>query len=105
MTYDQWKTTDPRDYEPEEEREPSELEVVYEQLRDVLETAVYDANVSANRIKKLESALEEALEYFKERYDIKDIKDIKDGKGGQQLPNEEMRIGQMIDETLYGIRF
>src|SRR6185437_2807808 len=29
MTYDQWKTTNPRDYEPEEEQEPSELELVY----------------------------------------------------------------------------
>lgn len=32
MTYDQWKTTDPRDYEPEQEEGPSELELVYGQL-------------------------------------------------------------------------
>ena len=31
--------------------------------------------------------------------------DIRDGAEGQQLPNTEMSIGQMIDETLYGIRF
>jgi hypothetical protein len=37
MTYDQWKTTDPRDYEPEEEDPASELEQVCEDLRDTQE--------------------------------------------------------------------
>ena len=99
MTYDQWKTTDPRDYEPEPEEGPTELETMYEALHEVQEQAKHDAQVAADRIKKLESALEEALEYFKDRYDIRD------GAEGQQLPNTEMQIGMMIDETLYGIRF
>jgi hypothetical protein len=99
MTYDQWKTTDPRDYEPEREEEPSELELVYGQLHNAMEDAKSSAYESAARIKELEAALEEALEYFKARYDVVD------GDSGEQLPNEEMRLGQMIDETLYGIRF
>jgi hypothetical protein len=99
MTYDQWKTTDPRDYLPEPEEEPSELEMVCAELHEVKETAKHEAEVVAYRIKELTAALEETLEYFKDRYDIKD------GAGGQQLPNEEMRLGQMIDEALHGIQF
>lgn len=34
MSYDQWKTTDPREYEPEEPEPVSELEEVCDQLRD-----------------------------------------------------------------------
>lgn len=99
MTYDQWKTTDPRDYEPEPEQEPSELEQVYEQLREAQETAKHNATVAANRIKELEAALEEALEYFKDNYDVVD------GSYGEPRPNKEMRLGQRIDEALHGIRF
>jgi hypothetical protein len=99
MTYDQWKTTDPRDYEPEEEREPSELEVSYEKLRETQETAAYDAKVAADRIRRLEAALEEALEYFKDRYDVVD------GDYGEPRPNKEMSLGQMIDIELHGIQF
>lgn len=99
MTYDQWKTTDPRDYEPEQEEEPTELELVYQQLHEAQETAKYDAKVAADRIKKLEAALEEALEYFEDRYDVVD------GSYGEPSPNKEMSLGQMIDETLHGIRF
>jgi len=99
MTYDQWKTTDPRDYEPEEDQGPSELESVYEQLHETQETAKHDRQLAASRIKELTAALEEALEYFKDNYDVVD------GSDGEQRPNKEMRLGQMIDETLYGIRF
>ena len=31
--------------------------------------------------------------------------DVVDGDNGEQLPNKEMRLGQMIDEALHGIRF
>ncbi len=99
MTYDQWKTTDPRDYEPEAEQEPSDLELAEIHLHEVQETAKHNAKVAADRVAELTTALEEALEYFKERYDIRDR------AGGQQLPNEEMRLGTMIDEALHGIRF
>ena len=99
MTYDRWKTTDPRDYEPEPEQEPSELELVYEQLADAQADAKHAAEVAAGRIKELECALEEALDYFKDRYDVND------GDYGEPSPNKEMRLGQMIDEALYGIRF
>jgi hypothetical protein len=99
MTYDQWKTTDPRDYLPEPEEEPSELELLYGRLHEAEGTAKHDAKVSASRIKELTAALEEALEYFKDNYDVVD------GADGEQRPNKEMRLGQMIDEALYGIRF
>jgi hypothetical protein len=99
MTYDQWKTTDPREYLQEPEEEPSELETVYDRLREVEETAKWDAKLAAARIKELTAALEEALEYFKDNYDVVD------GPDGEQRPNKEMRLGQMIDEALHGIRF
>lgn len=99
MTYDQWKTTDPRDYEPEENGGATELELVYDQLHAAQESEKHTEVNAKARILELSTALEEALEYFKERYDIRD------GAGGQQLPNEEMRLGQMIDEALHGIRF
>jgi len=99
MTYDQWKTTDPRDYEPEEPEEVSELEAVYNTLHEVMDTANHNAQIAAARIKELEVALNEALDYFTDRYDVRD------GANGEQLPNEEMRIGQMLDEALHGIRF
>lgn len=98
MTYDQWKTTDPRDYEPEEERPLSELEELEERIYELQDDLRSLERIRAARIKELEAALEEALEYFKERYDVKD-------GDGKQLPNEEMRLGTMIDETLYGIQF
>ena len=101
MTYDQWKTTDPREYiqHPYDEDEPTELELVYEKLEEAREDAKWAADRATSRIKELTAALEEALEYFKERYDIRD------GADSQQLPNKEMRLGQMIDEALYGIQF
>ena len=90
MTYDQWKTTDPRDYEPEPEEEPTELDLVYERLHETQEAAKHDAQVAAKRIKELEAALEEALEYFEDRYDVVD------GSYGEPGPNKEMSLGQMI---------
>ncbi len=99
MTYDQWKTTDPRDYEPEPEEGLSELDLVYEQLWQAQNDAKHAAEVAAARIKTLEASLEEALEYFKDKYDVND------GDYGEPAPNKEMQLGQMIDETLYGIRF
>jgi hypothetical protein len=101
MTYDQWKTTDPREYSHvEEDRdEPSELDALYDALWEVKEGARHAAEIATARIKKLEADLLECLEYFKKHYDVKD------GDHGEQLPNEEMRLGTMVDETLYGIRF
>ena len=98
-TYDQWKTTDPRDYETEPEQGPTELELVYDQLRAAQESEKFTEQNAKARIAELTASLEEALEYFKKNYDVKD------GDNGEQLPNEEMRLGTMIDETLYGIRF
>ena len=99
MTYDQWKTTDPREYErDEEDGAPSELELVYEQLHETQQDAKHAAEMSASRIKTLEAALEEALEYIKQDYDGLD------GDGGP-LPNRAMQLGTMIDEILHGIRF
>lgn len=99
MTYDQWKTTDPRDYEPEPEEGPTELEEVYLTLHEIQRSAKAAALEAENRIKELTTALEEALEYFKDRYDVVD------GSYGEPSANKEMQLGQMIEETLHGIPF
>ena len=99
MTYDQWKTTDTRDYEPEPEQEPSELEQVYQALAEAKKDAKHASDVAHRRIVELTAALEEALEYFEDRYDVVD------GDYGEPRPNKEMSLGQMIDITLHGIRF
>ena len=46
------------------------------------------------RIRKLEAALEECMEYFESRYDVVD------GDYGQPRPNKEMQMGHMIDEVM-----
>lgn len=97
MTYDQWKTTDPRDYEPEAEQddEPTELDVAYDRIIQLEHTS----KESAKRICELEASLSECLAYFKDNYDVVD------GDYGEPAPNKEMQFGTMIEETLYGIRF
>lgn len=99
MTYDLWKTTDPREYERDAEEEPTELELVYEQLHEARQEAKYIAERNAARIKELTIALEEALEYFR------DHSDVNDGDYGEPSPNKEMQLASMIDEALYGIQF
>jgi hypothetical protein len=92
MTYDQWKTTDPNDraYRDSDEDQPSELDLVYDDLAQAKLDAKCAAQDAAKRIAELAASLEEALEYFKDRYDVKD------GEDGTQLPNDEMRLGTMI---------
>jgi hypothetical protein len=60
MTYDQWKTTDPRDYEPEEEEQQSELDLAYDRILEL-----------DRRNAKLVAALEKAVEMLEE-YDLRD---------------------------------
>jgi hypothetical protein len=74
------------------------LEDCFEKIRELQDDAKHAAAVSMARIAALTLALQECLEYFKDRYDVIDGTIC-------QRPNTEMRIGQMIDETLYGIRF
>jgi hypothetical protein len=78
--------------------ERTELDLVYDQLHETQLDAKRAATVTGKRIAELSAALEEALEYFRDNYDVVD------GDDGPR-PNKEMRLGQMIDETLYGIRF
>lgn len=75
-------------------------------LRDHVVDAIIAINKSTpkaakqsaeKRIKELEAALEEALEYFEDRYDVVD------GSYGEPSPNREMALGQMIDVLLHGI--
>jgi hypothetical protein len=98
-TYDQWKTTDPRDLEPEPEEEQSELELAYEEIRELRDDAKISAQSHAARIKELEAALLECVEYFNKHADIVD------GDDGKQAANKEMQLGRMVDEALFGIRF
>ena len=81
-----------------DEDERTELDLVYDDLHQAKVDASHAALIAGNRIVELTVALEEALEYFKDNYDVVD------GDDGPR-PNKEMRLGQMIDETLYGIRF
>jgi hypothetical protein len=48
------------------------------------------------RIDRLESDLNECLEYFH------DHSDVVDGDYGEPSPNKEMRLASMLDETLNG---
>lgn len=82
-----------------EEDERTELDMVYDDLAQARLDHKYDVEKHTSRILELTIALEEALEYFKDRYDVRD------GDNGEQRPNKEMQMGQMIDEALHGIRF
>ena len=82
-----------------EEDERTELDLVYDDLFQAKADAKYAREQAEGRIAELTAALLEALEYFNDR------SDIRDGAEGQQLPNEEMRLGMMIDEAIHGIRF
>jgi hypothetical protein len=79
-----------------DEDERTELDLVYDDLYQAKLDAKYAREQAEGRIVELTVALEEALAYFRNRYV---------GADGKQLPNDEMRLGTMIDETLYGIRF
>lgn len=81
-----------------EEDERTELDMVYDDLAQARLDHKYDVEKHTSRILELTVALEEALAYFKDNYDVVD------GDDGPR-PNKEMRLGQMIDETLHGIRF
>ena len=81
-----------------DEDERTELDLVYDDLYEAKADAKYAREQAEGRIAELKAALEEALEYFRDRYDVID------GEDGPR-PNKEMRLGTMIDETLYGIRF
>jgi hypothetical protein len=48
------------------------------------------------RISRLEADLEECAEHFKDNCDVVD------GDYGEPVPNKEMRLYSMIQETLYG---
>lgn len=97
--YDAWKLRSPDDElgtEPDDpEDEKTELDLAY----DALALARRAVDTTQTRIRRLEADLEECLAYFKNRYDVAD------GPDGTQRPNEEMRLGQMIEHTLHGIPF
>jgi hypothetical protein len=48
------------------------------------------------RVRVLEADLAECLDYFKDRYDVVD------GDYGHPAPNKEMRLGRMIEQTIFG---
>jgi hypothetical protein len=81
-----------------DEDERTELDLVYDDLYQAKVDAKYAREQAEGRIAELTLALEEALAYFRDNYDVVD------GEDGPR-PNKEMRLGQMIDEALYGIRF
>jgi ABC-type Zn2+ transport system substrate-binding protein/surface adhesin len=98
-TYDQWKTTDPREFMNDEEDHPSEADILEKHLWQVKEDAKDAALKAEKRITELEAALNECLEYFQ------DHSDVDDGDYGEPYPNKEMRLASMVDEALHGIQF
>jgi hypothetical protein len=74
------------------EQEPDAIKA----LATLQASHVEELRAAYERIKTLESDLEECLEYFKNNYDVVD------GDDGEQSPNKEMRLGCMIQETLHG---
>jgi len=60
----------------------------------VAKTAQDMLDVGNTKIDRLTAALEECLEYFQERYDGETFSD------GTVSRNEEMKLGQMVEEAL-----
>lgn len=94
-------TDDPREYDRVEEDQPTELDLVYEQLWQAKQDAQDAALASEKRIAELEASLNECLEFFQDRADIANEHD----EDGSPRPNKEMRFASTIDEALHGIRF
>lgn len=65
-------------------------------LWDRIRKVEHDNNQAAARIRRLEAALEECLEYFE------DNSDVVDSDYGEPAPNKEMRLASTIKETLHG---
>ncbi|WP_316176228.1 hypothetical protein [Bradyrhizobium sp. SZCCHNRI1073] len=65
---------------------------------DRLVDAIEEIHDLRKRIDALESDLMECQEYFEDRMDVRD------GADGEQLPNREMQLYSMIEETLNPIR-
>ncbi len=93
MTYDQWKTTDPREYEQPDEDQPDELDAAYDRVKSAefaLKTQMARVIALESRVKTLEALLDDCLTYLEKHYDVVD------GKDGQPAPNEAMRLGNEI---------
>lgn len=65
---------------------------------DKLVEAIEEIEVLRKRIDGLESDLMECQEYFEDRMDVRD------GENGEQRPNREMQLFQMIEEILNPVR-
>lgn len=101
MTYDQWKCTDPRENEPEDEDQPTELDLAYERICELLAKLSDHEDmreINKARILALESVLKDCWRYLEDHYDVVD------GGHGAPAPNKAMRLGQAI-EKLLGPRF
>lgn len=61
-----------------------------------LDARAEELKAAYERIKTLESDLEECAEYFADRCDVND------GDYGVPEPNKEMRLWNMIQESLHG---
>lgn len=73
--------------------------ISYSVKMEVLEARVEKLEKKAALLVRAEADLTAAHEYFVERYDIVDG----DNEDGRPDPNEEMRLGTMLDETIHKI--
>ncbi len=82
------------------EDEPTELDLVYEQLwltQQILKARAEEIKAAYEHIKTMEADFLEFREYL-ERY-----VDVVDGSYGEAAPNRAMQLVSLIDERLYGI--
>ncbi len=79
--------------------EPTELDLVYEQLwltQQILKARAEEIKAAYERIAELEADLAECSDY------LEDHSDVVDGINGRPEPNRAMRLIVMIDSSLHG---
>jgi len=68
--------------------------VEYRRASDTIDELNADINRQHRKAERMVEVLEECLEYFKDRYDGETFSD------GTVSRNEEMKLGQMVEEAL-----
>lgn len=93
MTTTYWE--DPADYPSFRDEREAELKTEIETLKFDLEQAEKAIAELQGKLDNHTDALEECLEWFRDRQDIGDLDET-----GQPTPNAEMKMGNMVEEAL-----
>ncbi len=81
------------------EDEPTELDLVYEQLwltQTLLKARAEEIKAAYERIAELTATLAECCEY------LDAFADVRDGDNGEQKPNRAMQLMTTVEESLHG---